>query len=273
MSTTTNTTAAPVASTRLNTTREVAKILAVTSGKGGVGKTMVTANLAAALAARGQKVLVLDADLGLANLDVVLNLHPKITLHDVFTEKATLEQAILPAPGGFYVLLAGSGMVEYSRLTPEVRDKLLSIIDQVKPRFDWVLLDTGAGISDVVLYAISLATDVLVVATPEPTSLTDAYATIKVLATQQDRRRVGLVVNQATRVGEGKLICGQLQQVLQRFVGPAPGQSFKLELLAEVKSDLSVRQAVLKRQLLLEHFPGCDAAQAIKALANRLLGG
>jgi flagellar biosynthesis protein FlhG len=249
--------------------RSGARTLAVTSGKGGVGKTFVTANLAAALAARGQKVLVLDADLGLANLDVVLNLHPKLTLHDVFTEKATLEQAILPAPGGFSVLLAGSGMVEYSRLTPEVRDKLLHIIDLVKPRFDWVLLDTGAGISDVVLYAISLATDVLVV---EPTSLTDAYATIKVLATQQERRHVGLLVNQANRVGEGKLICGQLQQVLQRFIGAAPGQNFRLELMGEVKSDLAVRQAVLKRQLMLEHFPGCDAAQAIKALATRLLG-
>ena len=97
--------------------RSGARTLAVTSGKGGVGKTFVTANLAAALAARGQKVLVLDADLGLANLDVVLNLHPKITLHDVFTGKAQLEEAILPAPGGFSVLLAGSGLVEYSRLT------------------------------------------------------------------------------------------------------------------------------------------------------------
>lgn len=252
--------------------RSGAHTLAVTSGKGGVGKTFVTANLAAALAARGQKVLVLDADLGLANLDVVLNLHPKLTLHDVFTEKATLEQAILPAPGGFSVLLAGSGMVEYSRLTPEVRDKLLHIIDLVNPRFYWVLLDTGAGISDVVLYAISLATDVLVVATPEPTSLTDAYATIKVLATQQERRQVGLLVNQANRVGEGKLICGQLQQVLQRFVGPVPGQGFRLELLAEVKADPAVKQAVLKRQLMLEHYPGCDAAQAIKALASKLLG-
>lgn len=252
--------------------RTGARTLAVTSGKGGVGKTFITANLAAALAARGLKVLVLDADLGLANLDVVLNLHPKLTLHDVFTEKCTLEQAILPAPGGFSVLLAGSGMVEYSRLTPEVRDKLLHIIDLVKPRFDWVLLDTGAGISDVVLFAVSLATDVLVVATPEPTSLTDAYATIKVLATQQERRHVGLVVNQANRVGEGKLICGQLHQVLQRFIGPQPGAAFKLELFGEVRSDAAVRQAVLKRQLMLEHYPGCDAAQAIKALASKLLG-
>ncbi|MDY0746422.1 MinD/ParA family protein [Paucibacter sp. R3-3] len=252
--------------------RAGARTLAVTSGKGGVGKTFVTANLAAALAAHGNKVLVLDADLGLANLDVVLNLHPKLTLHEVFTGKCTLEQAILPAPGGFSVLLAGSGMVEYSRLTPDVRDKLLQILEEVKPHFDWVLLDTGAGISDVVLFAISLAADVLVVATPEPTSLTDAYATIKVLCTQQERRHVGLLVNQANRPGEGRLICSQLQQVLQRFVGATPGQAFKLELLGEVKADPVVRQAVLKRQLMLEHFPGSDAAQAIKALANKLIG-
>ena len=247
-----------------------ARTLAVTSGKGGVGKTFVTANLAAALAERGFKVLVLDADLGLANLDVVLNLHPKLTLHDVFTERCTLDQAILPAPGGFSVLLAGSGMVEYSRLTPEVRDKLLHILDVVKPRYDWVLLDTGAGISDVVLYSISLAKDVLVVATPEPTSLTDAYATIKVLATQQERRVIGLLVNQTNRAGEGKLICGQLQQVLQRFVGAMPGATFQLNLLGEVRSDTAVKQAVLKRQLLLENFPGSDAAQAIKALALKI---
>ncbi|MCH7345107.1 MinD/ParA family protein [Pelomonas sp. CA6] len=261
-----NTTTIPAASK--TGSRSGARTLAVTSGKGGVGKTFVTANLAAALAAQGQRVLVLDADLGLANLDVVLNLHPKVTLHDVFTEKTTLEQAILPAPGGFHVLLAGSGMVEYSRLTPELRDKLLHIIESVKPRFDWVLLDTGAGISDVVLFAVSMATDVLVVATPEPTSLTDAYATIKVLATQQERRQVRLVINQANRPGEGKLICGQLQQVLQRFVG---AQTFRLELLGEVRNDPMVRQAVLKRQLLLEQFPGCDAAQSIKTLAARLL--
>ena len=103
--------------------KPVGKVIAVTSGKGGVGKTFVSANLAAALARRGHRVLVLDADLGLANLDVVLNLHPKTTLHDVFTGKAKLDDAILQAPGGFSVLLAGSGMVEYSRLTAEVRDE------------------------------------------------------------------------------------------------------------------------------------------------------
>jgi flagellar biosynthesis protein FlhG len=158
-------------------------------------------------------VLVLDADLGLANLDVVLNLYPKITLHDVFTGKATLEEAIIQAPGGFSVLLAGSGMVEYSRLTPEVRDKFLSIISGLVPHYDVVLLDTGAGISDVVLFAVSLASEVLMVATPEPTSLTDAYATIKVLVGQQQRQTVRVIINQATRPGSGQAITNQLQQV------------------------------------------------------------
>ena len=143
-----------------------ARITAVTSGKGGVGKTFVAANLAAALAQPGERVLVLDADLGLANLDVVLNLAPKITLHDVFTGKHRLEDAIVPVAGGFSVLLAGSGMVEYSRLTPEVRDQLLATIEAVTPQFDRVLLEPGAGISDVVLYTISLAHEVLVGTTP-----------------------------------------------------------------------------------------------------------
>jgi flagellar biosynthesis protein FlhG len=194
--------------------------LALTSGKGGVGKTFLAANLAAALAQRGERVLVLDADLGLANLDVVLNLSPKLTLHDVFTGKAVLEDAILPAPGGFSVLLAGSGLVEYSRLTPEVREQLQRVIETLAPRFDRILLDTGAGISDVVLYAVSLADEVLVIATPEPTSMTDAYATIKVLATQQARREVGLVVNEVGHAGQGRVIHGQLQLVVDRFVAP-----------------------------------------------------
>jgi flagellar biosynthesis protein FlhG len=254
--------------------RRRARILAVTSGKGGVGKTFVSANLAAALARQGQRVLVLDADLGLANLDVVLNLFPKVTLHDVFTGQVALDDAILAAPGGFSVLLAGSGLVEYSRLTPEVRDKLLQIIDTVAPRFDHIVLDTGAGISDVVLYAVSLADDVLLVATPEPTSLTDAYATLKVLAQQQQRRHVRLVLNQAGRSGEGRAIRGQLQQVVDRFVTPQlpdPEAGFKLELLGDVPADPAVREAVQRRQLLLESMPGAPAGQAITAMATRLI--
>jgi len=253
-----------------NASARRARIMAVTSGKGGVGKTFVAANLAAALTRRGERVLVLDADLGLANLDVVLNLYPKITLHDVFTGKAELNDAILPAPGGFSVLLAGSGLVEYSRLTAEVRDQLLGIIDKLAPRFDRILLDTGAGISDVVLFAVSLADDVMVVATPEPTSLTDAYATIKVLATQQQRRMIKLAVNQISRSGEGRAIRAQLQQVVDRYVSNGTDTPLKLELVGEIPTDPSVREAVQRRQLLLETIPGCPAATAIGVIADKL---
>jgi flagellar biosynthesis protein FlhG len=248
-------------------------ITAVTSGKGGVGKTFVAANLAAALARQGERVLVLDADLGLANLDVVLNLYPKLTLHDVFTGQTRLEDAILPAPGGFSVLLAGSGMIEYSRLTPTVRDQLHDVIQRVRPRFDRVLLDTGAGISDVVLYTISLADEVLIVATPEPTSLTDAYATIKVLASTQPRRLIRLLVNQVERPGEARAIRKQLQLVVDRFVNSGLDKPVMIELLGEIPLDAAVREAVAKRELLLEGAPGSPAGQAIVAAAAKHIAG
>ena len=247
-----------------------ARILAVTSGKGGVGKTMVAANLAAALTRQGRRVLVIDADLGLANLDVVLNLRPTTTLHDVFTGRATLDQALQDAPGGFQVLLAGSGLVEYSRLTPELREQFDALLASVRPHYDDVLLDTGAGISDVVLYAVSLADEVLVVATPEPTSLTDAYATIKVLAVQQNRVAPLLAVNQVHRSGEGRGVAQQLQTVIDRFVRLADGRSVQLHYQGEIPSDPSVRDAIQKRQLVLLAYPGAQAALSIGQLAKRL---
>lgn len=247
-----------------------ARITAITSGKGGVGKTFLSANLATALARQGEKVLVLDADLGLANLDVVLNLFPKITLHDVFTGKHSLDEAVLETSGGFSVLLAGSGMVEYSRLTPEVREQLTDVIQKVVPRFDRILLDTGAGISDVVLYTVSLADEVLIVATPEPTSLTDAYAAIKVLAIQQKRQQIRLAINQAARPGDGRAITGQLQQVLNRFVNTASGEPLRLTHLGDIPSDPAVREAVMRRQLLLQSMPGAPASLAVAQLANKI---
>ncbi|MFN3735178.1 MinD/ParA family protein [Comamonas testosteroni] len=247
-----------------------AHIIAVTSGKGGVGKTFVSANLAAALTRHGFNVLVLDADLGLANLDVVLNLYPKVTLHDVFTGRSTLEDAILTTPGGYSVLLAGSGMIEYSRLTPEIRSQFMRTVELLRPRYDIILLDTGAGISDVVLFSVSLATEVLVVATPEPTSLTDAYAAIKVLALQQKRQQIRLVINQAQRPGDGRAITGQLQQVLNRFVTTESGQPLQLTHWGDIPLDSSVREAVMRRQLLLQAMPGAPASLAVAQLSNKI---
>jgi flagellar biosynthesis protein FlhG len=172
------------------------------------------------------------------------------------------------------VLLAGSGLVEYSRLTPQVREQLVDIIDQLAPRFDRILIDTGAGISDVVLHAISLAGDVLVIATPEPTSMTDAYATIKLLAIQQGRRAIRLVVNQVSATGEGRTIRNQLQLVVDRFVCPqlngGGGAAVSLELQGEIPTDAAVREAVQRRSLLLESAPGSPAGLAVVAIATRI---
>jgi flagellar biosynthesis protein FlhG len=157
-------------------------------------------------------------------------------------------------------------------MTPEIREQLQQVIKEVEPRFDHVLLDTGAGISDVVLYTVSLAGEVMVVVTPEPTSLTDAYATIKVLAQTQGRRRFNLVVNQTRKLGEGRAVRQQLQQVVDRYVNPALDAPVRLELLGEIPSDPAVRDSVLRRQLLVEMLPGCPASLAIGNLAGKLIG-
>ena len=151
-----------------------------------------------------------------------------------------------------------------------MRNQFLSVIQALTPQYDVVLLDTGAGISDVVLFSVSLASEVLIVATPEPTSLTDAYAAIKVLAMQQQRQHVRMVINQAARPGDGRAITSQLQQVLDRFVSTQSGRPVRLIHMGDIPADPSVRDAVMRRQLLLVNTPGCPAALAISQLANKI---
>lgn len=252
--------------------KPLSKVFAVTSGKGGVGKTFFSANLASALSKLGLRVLVMDFDLGLANLDVVLNLDPKFTLHDVFAGKAKLNEAIIEAPGGFDVLLAGSSRVEYARLAPGLRENFLHTMSLLVPAYDIVLMDTGAGLSEVVLFVVSIASEVLVLVTPEPTSLTDAYATIKVLAKQQRRKKIRIVVNQITRQGDGRIVTTQLQQVLDRYVKPELAQAVRLIYTGEIPVDPYVRQAVMRRQLLMKTTPGCPAALAIQQIGMQIEG-
>lgn len=253
--------------------RPPATIFAVTSGKGGVGKTFVSANLGAALVRGGRRVLLLDADLGLANLDIVLGLHPKQTLHDVLTGKASIDSAVLQAPGGLEVMPAASGLIEYSRLTGDVQDELRAVIAELGKRYDYLILDTGAGISDIVLFTASLAQDVLVVATPEPTSIADAYATIKVLVMLQKRTLFRLVFNQVRNKKEGKALAEQLQGVVTRFLEPQLGAAITLQHLGDIPTDLSVQDVIRRRQLLLHGFPGAPAAKAIAGIASALEQG
>jgi len=188
-------------------------------------------------------------------------------------ELAGEEQAVVGALDGRLNREPGAGQLrlDLSGLARgEVRAQLLAVIEALAPRFDRILLDTGAGISDVVLYAVSLAGDVVLVVTPEPASMTDAYATVKVLSSQQRRGTIRLVVNQVGRLGEGRAVRAQLQRVIDRYVNPAAEPAVSLDLLGDVPDDAAVREAVQKRQLLLEVYPGSAAAKAIGALAERL---
>jgi flagellar biosynthesis protein FlhG len=247
--------------------------IAITSGKGGVGKTCVAANLAWALRQSGKRVLVVDADLGLANLDVLCNLSPTVTLHDVLLGTCPLEAAILVGPGGIHVLPTGSGQSEHTHVTRELQERFPIVMACLRGLYDYLLMDTGAGIADVVQYMTGLAQDVLLVATPEPTSFTDAYAAIKVMATQQGRSRFYVVMNRVAHPQEGRRLAEQLQQVADRFLGPRLGRRVSLVYLGAIPSDTSVERSVCRRQLVAAYAPSSPAARAFTAVAASLDAG
>jgi flagellar biosynthesis protein FlhG len=247
-----------------------ARTIAVTSGKGGVGKTCVTANLAWTLAQAGRRVLVLDADLGLANLDIVLNVNPSRTLHDVLFGACALDEAIAQGPGGLHVLAAASGVAEYARMTEEVRDRFPELLRELESRYDFVFFDIGAGISDVVLFSTSQAREILILATPEPTSLADAYATIKVLAATQRRRHFSLVVNQAQTERQAQGVGTQLRSVVDRFLSVKGQGPIELAYLGSIPEDPAMARAICQRTPLMAMAPSSPAARAIHHLANGL---
>jgi|CXWL01.1.fsa_nt_gi flagellar biosynthesis protein FlhG len=244
--------------------------IAITSGKGGVGKTSIAANLAWALTKAGNMVLVLDADLGLANIDIMMNLHPTATLHEAFIGELPLDEVIMHTPQGFDVLPAGSGLPEYSRLTSDVRLQLHDFINELCRRYDYVLLDTGAGISDIVMYTASLAQEVVIIATPEPTSFADAYATLKVMATQHQRSHFSLIMNQVSTQQEGRALAEQLQHIADRFLGERAGQPVTINYLGEIPHDAAVPKSVRERRLLLEGHPNVPAAKALIQIATAM---
>lgn len=251
-------------------TKRRARVIAVTSGKGGVGKTFLTANLSYCLARSGGRVLILDADFGLANLDIMLNLSPAMTLHDVIVGARSLDEVIIEGPGGVRILPAASGMAEYTRMTGELQEALVDVIGTLADQYDYVLLDTGAGISDVVLYTTSLADEVIVVATPDPTAMTDAYAAVKVIAAQQGRSWFWLLVNQVRDAAAGALIAKHLQRVVDQFLQAQLGQPIRLSYLASIPGDPRAGQSVCAQQLLMTVAPNAAAARAIEAAAKHL---
>ena len=242
------------------------RVMAVTSGKGGVGKTTVVTNLAVALARRGQRVIVLDADLGLANIDVMLGLNPDYTLLHVLRGERLLTEVAVPGPAGIQIIPAATGIEELTRLSAPERLLLLEQMDALDGSFDVLLIDTAAGISSNVLYFNTAAHEVIVLVTPEPTALTDAYALMKVLATRHSVRRFLVLVNQAAGEGEARRTYAQLARVAERFIGIGLGY------VGYIPFDDAVRRSVREQVPVIERAPASPVGRALGLVADGLLG-
>jgi flagellar biosynthesis protein FlhG len=242
----------------------IVRVVAVTSGKGGVGKTNVTANLAVALAHLGRRVMVLDADLGLGNLDVLLGLTPSFSLADVLSGQRRLREVLVPGPGGITVLPAGSGFQNLTALSDHQIRELQSEMDELQEETDILLIDTGAGIGRNVTSFATMAQDIIVVAAPEPTSLTDAYALMKVLSTQYGERRFRLLVSMTRTPTDGQDVYRKLSLVAERFL------HISINFLGSIPFDPRLAEAVCQQRPLVELYPQSKAAQAFLGLAHDL---
>jgi len=241
------------------------RVVAISSGKGGVGKSSVVVNLALALDRLGKRVLIMDADLGLANIDILLGLTPKYNISHVLDGSKRLEDVLIQGPGRVRVMPASSGVQELTKLTDEQKLLFLEMLDGLETEIDILLIDTGAGISDTVVYFNLAAQEKIVIVTPEPTSLTDAYALIKVLYTRHEERRFKILTNAVKDEAAGKAIFAKISKVADHFL-----DGLSLDYLGAVPYDPCMPKSVIQQRPLLELFPQAPAAKAFIALANKL---
>ncbi|MCE7033340.1 MinD/ParA family protein [Lysobacter sp. GX 14042] len=239
------------------------RVIAVASGKGGVGKTNVSVNLAMALCNAGQRTLLLDTDLGLANIDVLLGLSPRFTLADVFAGRCELRDTLIKGPAGMWVVPAASGKRHMTELTPAEHVGLVHAFSQLDVPLEAMVIDTAAGIADGVLTFCQAAQDVVVVVCDEPASVTDAYALIKVLSRDRGVRRVQILANQIHHPNEGRALFAKLERVTARFL------DVTLNYLGAVPRDEWLRRAVQRQEAVVEAFPSSPSARAFADIARR----
>ncbi|PID76622.1 MAG: flagellar synthesis regulator FleN [Deltaproteobacteria bacterium] len=245
-------------------TPQVTRVIAVTSGKGGVGKTAVVANLAVSLARQGKRVLILDADLGLANIDVVFGLMPSFNLNHFFSGEQRLENILVEGPRGIKILPAGSGIQNFIRLDGEDKMRLLDGLDAMHNDFDYVLLDTEAGISENVTYFTTAAQDILLVTTTEPTAITDAYALMKLLSTKYHEKHFNLVVNQIQNEDDALDVFRKLTMVSNRYL------DISIDFLGSVPEDKLMVEAVKRQRVICDLHPDSKIADSFYQLAARI---
>lgn len=241
------------------------KVISIASGKGGVGKTLTTVNFAVAAQRMGLRTLVLDGDLGLANVDVVLGLHAKYHLGDVLEGNVGMEDIILTGPLGVRIIPSGSGFSRLTQLSSVERLRIIDCVQSISETFDLLLIDSGAGISSNVLHLNSLSDRILVVTTPEPHAMTDAYAFIKVMAEEYEVKNFELLVNQTRAQEDGAKVAQRIAEVARKFL------AVDVSHLGSVPFDPQLQRFVLSRQAATEHSSCTIAGQEWNKIAQDLL--
>jgi len=248
-----------------NIEKKAAKVITVTSGKGGVGKTNITINLAIGLSELGYRVVILDADFGLANVDVLFGIVPKYSLLDMIEDRKNIFEVLTEGPKNIRFISGGSGVEALVKLDKNQLDKFLSNISLLDKISDIILIDTGAGLSDNVMSFIMAADEVILVTTPEPTSITDAYALVKMVSNKDKDKKIKVIVNKAESASEANDILYKLSLVSEKFL------STKLHSLGFVLQDEMVIKAVKLQQPFSLSYPKCQASRQIKEICKELV--
>lgn len=241
------------------------RVIAVSSGKGGVGKTNLSVNLAIALSQMKYRVLIIDADLGMANVNIVLGASAKYNLLNLIRDNVNVEDIIAEGPCGVKFLSGGSGIEELANLTPFDLEKIISKLNLCESLADIILIDTGAGLSKSVLNFLMAADDVILVTTPEPTAMTDVYAIMKAYSNQPDCSEVKLVVNRVAEPNEGIDVQTKLEKTALRFL------NLNVTTLGEIKEDRNLVRAVKAQKPVVLSYPSSDVAKCIRKIASVLI--
>jgi len=242
-----------------------ARVITVTSGKGGVGKTNLSVNMALAFARLGKKVVVMDADLGLANVNVMLNMIPKYNLYHVIKKQKTIREILVETEYGISIVAGASGFSQIANMGEEDRKLFISELDSLS-NADIIIIDTSAGVSSNVLDFIAAADDAVIITTPEPTAITDAYGIIKIIATEYDSVNMGLklVVNRAKGAAQAKGVADRMINIAGQFL------NLKLDYLGFIYDDISVSHAVLRQKPFMVVDPKCKASICVQHIVDRM---
>jgi flagellar biosynthesis protein FlhG len=241
------------------------RIITVTSGKGGVGKTNLSVNMALAYSRLGKKVVVMDADLGLANVNVMLNMVPKYNLYHVIKKQKTIREILVDTDYGISIVAGASGFSQIANMTEDERQRFINELDTLS-NADIIIIDTSAGVSSNVLDFIAAADDAVIITTPEPTAITDAYGIIKIIATEYDDLNMGLklVVNRAKGAVEAKKVADRMITIAGQFL------NLKVDYLGFIYDDSVVSQAVLRQKPFMVIDPRCKASICVQHIVERM---